>query len=70
MCTVSFHNFKSQNFKFSVSNPKNKCAAYCSALSQISNCQGLGRKNKFEEVYNGGLRPAGLRYKIFNNTRH
>ena len=46
--TVSFHNFKSQNFKPSVSNPKNKHVAYVSVLSHISNCQGLGRKNKFE----------------------
>ena len=46
--TVSFHNFKSQKFKLSVSNPKNKYVAYVSVLSQISNCQGLGRKNKHE----------------------
>ena len=45
---ASFHNFKSRNFKLSVSNPKNKYAAYVSLLSRISNCQGLGRKNKFE----------------------
>ena len=43
--TVSFH-----DFKLSVSNPKNKYAAYVSVLSRISNCQGLGRKNKFEIV--------------------
>ena len=46
--TVSCHNFKSQNFKLSVSNPKSKYVAYLSVLSQISNCQGLGRKNKLE----------------------
>ena len=46
--TVSCHNFKSQNFKLSVSNPKSKHVAYLSVLSQISNCQGLGRKNKHE----------------------
>ena len=46
--TVSFHNFKSQNLKSSVSNPKSKYVAYLSALSQISNCQGLGRKNKYD----------------------
>ena len=46
--TVSFHNFKSRNFKLSVSNPKSKYVAYVSVLSQISTCQGLGRKNKFE----------------------
>ena len=48
LSTVSFHNFKSQMFKLSVSNPKNKYVAYLSVLSQSSNCQGLGRKNKFE----------------------
>ena len=46
--TVSFHSFKSQNFKLSVSNPKSKYVAYVSVPSQISNCQGLGRKNKHE----------------------
>ena len=46
--TVSFHNFKSQNFKLNVSNPKSKYVAYLSVLSQISNCQSLGRKNKHE----------------------
>ena len=44
----SFRNFKSQNFKLSVSNPKSKYVAYSSVLSQISNCQSLGRKNKLE----------------------
>ena len=47
-CTASFHNFKSSNFKLSVSNPKIKYVAYVSVLSQISNSQGLGRKNNFE----------------------
>ena len=46
--TVSFHNFKSQHFKLSVSNPKSKYVAYLSVLSQTSNCQSLGRKNKHE----------------------
>ena len=46
--TVSFHNFKSQNFKLRVSNPKSKYVVYLSILSQISNCQGLGRKNKHD----------------------
>ena len=46
--TVRFHNFKSQNFKLSVSNPKSKYIVDVSVLSQISNCQGLGRKNKHE----------------------
>ena len=41
--TVSVH-----NFKLSVSNPKSKYVVYLSVLSQISNCQGLGRKNKHE----------------------
>ena len=44
-CTVSFHNFKSQSFKLSVSNPKSKYVAYLSVLSQISNCQGIDCKN-------------------------
>ena len=44
--TVSFHNFKSQNLKSSVSNPKSKYVDYLSVLPQMSNCQGLGRKNK------------------------
>ena len=43
MTTVSFHDFKS-----SVSNPKGKYVACLSVLSRISNCQGLGRKNKHE----------------------
>ena len=46
--TVSFHTFKSQNYKLRVSNPKRKYVVYLSVLSRISNCQGLGRKNKFE----------------------
>ena len=46
--TVSFHNFKSQNLKLSVSNPKSRYVAYVSVLSRISNCQGLGRKSKLE----------------------
>ena len=48
--TVSFHNFKSRNFKLSVSNPKSKYVAYLFVLSQISNCQSLGRKNKHENL--------------------
>ena len=46
--TVSFHNFKSQNFKLSVSNPRSKYVAHVSVLSPISNCQSLGRKNKHD----------------------
>ena len=41
-------NFKSQNLKLSVSNPKSIYVAYLSVLSQVSSCQGLGRKNKHE----------------------
>ena len=48
LTTVSFHNFKSQDFKLSVSNPKSKYVAYLSVLSPISNCQSLGRKNKHD----------------------
>ena len=48
MVTVSFHNFKSQDFKLSVSNPKSKYVAYLSVLSQITNCLSLGRKSKHE----------------------
>ena len=47
---VSFHNFKPQNFKLSVSNPKNKYVADVSVLSKSSKSQGLGRKNKFETL--------------------
>ena len=46
--TVSFHYFKSQNLKLSFSNPKSKYVAYLSVLFQISNCQGLGRRNKHD----------------------
>ena len=48
MTTVSFHNLKSQSFKLSISNPKSKYVVYLSVLSQISNCQGLGRKKTNE----------------------
>ena len=64
--TVNFHNFKSQNFKLSVSNPKNKYVAYLSVLSQISNCQGLGRKHKHDFLktdrtqHDSGLQKHGL----------
>ena len=57
--TVSFHNFKSQNLKLSVSNPKNKYVAYLSVLSQISNCQGLGRKNKHEILKTDRMQCSG-----------
>ena len=59
--TASFHNFKSQSFKLSVSNPKSKYVAYVSVLSQISNSQGLGRKNNFEILKT--YRMKGIRLK-------
>ena len=59
--TVSFHNFKSQNFKLSVSHPKNKYVVYLSVLSHISNCQGLGRKNKHEILKIDRMRNPGAR---------
>ena len=46
--TVSFHNFKSQSFKSSASNPKSRYVAFASVLSQMSNRQSLGRKHKHE----------------------
>ena len=46
--TVSCHNFKPQNFKLSVSDPKSKYVAYVSVLSRSSNCQGLGRKTNMK----------------------
>ena len=46
--TVSCHNFKSQIFKLSLSDPKSKYVAYLLVLSRISTCQGLGRKSKHE----------------------
>ena len=45
-----FYSFKYQKFKLSVSNPKNKYVAYASVLSQFSVCQGLGFKNKHENL--------------------
>ena len=41
---------KSQNFKLSFSNPKNKYVACVSVLSQISNWQSLGGKSKHESL--------------------
>ena len=46
-------------FKLSVSNPKSKYVAYLSVLSQISNCQGLGRKNKHEILKTDCMPQAG-----------
>ena len=63
---VSSHNFKSPNFKLSVSNPKSKCVAYLSVLSQISNCQGLGRKNKFEILKTDRTPPQNNMQKTIN----
>ena len=63
--TVSFHNFKSQKFKLSASNPKSKYVAYVSVLSQISNCQGLGRKNQHEISKFGNARQYGHISNIF-----
>ena len=40
--------FIMSKFKLSVSNPESEYVAHLSALSQISNCQGLGRKSKHE----------------------
>ena len=57
--TVGFHNFKSQNFKLSVSNPKSKYVAYLSVPSQISNCQSLGRKNKHDILKTDRTAQAG-----------
>ena len=39
-----------KNLKLSVSNPKSKYVAYSSVLSEISNCQSLGRKNKHDTL--------------------
>ena len=60
--TVSFHNFKSQTFKLSVSNSRSKYVAYVSVLSQISNCQSLGRKNKHEILKTDRMFPWRTRY--------
>ena len=61
MYTVSFHNFKSQNFKVSVSNPETKDDAHLSVLSQNSNCQGLGRKNKHDSLKTDRISSGDLR---------
>ena len=58
--TDSFHNFKSQNLKLSVSNPQSKYVAYLSVLSQISNCQSLGRKTKHEILKTDRILLIGL----------
>ena len=65
--TVSFHNFKSQNFKSSVSNPKSKYVAYLSVLSKILNCQGLGRNNKLEILKTDRMRGLSCFRNIFRS---
>ena len=67
--TVSFHNFKSQNFKLSVSNPKSKYVAYLSVLSQISNCQGLGRKNKHDILKTDRTTTTTTNHNNINNKQ-
>ena len=69
--TTSFHNFKSQKFKLSVSNPKSQYAAYLSVLSQFSNCQSLGRKNKHEILKTDrttNLRTKILDFRVFDSN--
>ena len=66
--TVSSHNFKSQNFKLSVSNPRSKYAAYVSVLSQISNCQSLGRKNKHEILKTGCILIHNIAIVYYTNS--
>ena len=68
MNTVSFHNFKSQDFKLSASNPKSKYVAYLSILSQISNCQSLGRKNKHEILKTDRMTMGMLRGPLLGAT--
>ena len=64
--TVIFHNFKSKDFKLSVSNPKSKYVAYLSVLSQISNCQSLGRKNKHEILTTDRNATCLIRPRLFH----
>ena len=47
---LSRNRWRKKKFQLSVSNPKSKYVAYLSVLSQFSNCQGLGRKNKLETL--------------------
>ena len=69
--TVSFHKFKSQNFKLSVSNPKSESVACLSVLSQISNCQGLGRRNKFEIMKTDRMdTPQRLQHKVMQSVSY
>ena len=68
-CTVSFQNLKSRNFKLSVSNPESKSVACLSVLSQISNCQSLGRKNKFEILKTDRKDPKGTNTKVTSAQR-
>ena len=50
-----------KSFKLSVSNPKSKYVAYLSVLSRVSNCQGLGRKNKHTILKTDRTGPARSR---------
>ena len=71
--TVSFHNFKSRNFKLSVSNPKSKCVACLSVLSQISNCKLVIKhaSQMLRSVFNISclfLRPRPWQFEILDST--
>ena len=66
--TVSFHNFKSQDFKLSVSNPKNIYVSYLYVLSRISKCQSLGRKNKHKILKTDRSRPPTASPKTPSST--
>ena len=58
--TVGFHHFNLRIFNSRVSNPKNKNVVYLSVLSRISNYQGLGRKNKHENLKTDRTKYASL----------
>ena len=62
-----FHNFKSQNFKLSVSNPNIKYVPYVSVLSQVSNSQGLGRNFFFEtlKTYRTYIQYIAIQYHVY-----
>ena len=47
-CQQSVFIISNREFRIERLNPKSKYVVYLSVLSQISNCQGLGRKNKHE----------------------
>ena len=48
LSTVGFHNFNLRIFNLRVSNPNKLIVGVFLTRCQISNCQGLGRKNKLE----------------------